>query len=154
MAKIVKLTESQLRKVIEKIINEDSNSFFPAAANAMGNMMGNTGSNMNKPTKSQSMVTITKTMQHFLSRYYKVSLKIDGNTYDPTYNQYKEKYFKEKGIAYKKEKGRIILRDFHTQYPKVKAIIDKDRQMLNSKSNPQTQGGMSSTVKSMAQKMF
>ena len=76
MRKTIKLTESDLAKIVTKVIQEQLTSASLASPKAQ----------------------YTKKMQTFLNSYYKLKLPVDGNWMNPDYNSAMKKYITEKNI--------------------------------------------------------
>ena len=76
MKKIVKLTESDLTRIVKRIIKEQLES-----------------QQLNTP-KGQ----LTKKVAEFFNKYYKINLPVDGNWMNPEFNKTMERYLKEKSI--------------------------------------------------------
>ena len=76
MKKIVRLTERDLARIVNRVIKEQIES-----------------NQLNSPKGQQ-----TKKIGEFFNKYYKTNLPLDGNWMNPEFNKTMEKYLKEKGI--------------------------------------------------------
>ena len=82
--RIVRLTETDLTRIVNRVIKEQLQS-----------------NQLNSPYAQQ-----TKKIAEFFNKYYKTNLRLDGNWMNPEYGKTMEKYLKEKGIpVYVCQKG-------------------------------------------------
>ena len=79
MKKIIRLTESDLVRLVEKVIKEQSTTM--------------TSDMLNSP-KGQH----TKQFKQVFNKLYKTNFQIDGNWKDKTYNETMSRYVKDKGL--------------------------------------------------------
>jgi hypothetical protein len=79
MKKIVRLTESDLIRLVNKVINEQSSTMTPDMLNS---------------PKGQH----TKKFKQVFNKLYKTNFPIDGNWMDKKYNETMAKYIKDKGL--------------------------------------------------------
>lgn len=90
--KTIRLTESQLKEYISKIVSEQPQVQRPQVQQQKP-QSGMTQAMLNSPYAKE-----TKIWSDFFNKYYKMNLPVDGNWKNPNYNKTLERYYKEKNI--------------------------------------------------------
>jgi hypothetical protein len=99
MKKVIRLTETQLKQYIGKVVSEQNVPQQPQVQRPQGQVQqqkpqsGMTQAMLNSPYAKE-----TKIWSDFFNKYYKMNLPVDGNWKNPEYNKTLSRYYKEKNI--------------------------------------------------------
>ena len=95
--KTIRLTESQLKEYISKVVSEQNVPEQPQVQRPQVQQQkpqsGMTQAMLNSPYAKE-----TKIWSDFFNKYYKMNLPVDGNWKNPEYNKTLARYYKEKNI--------------------------------------------------------